>query len=89
MAGVVSVGPSSTCCSSFAALVISGVPQGTVLGPLLFILFINDMKLCVTGSVIRFFADDTRILKHIYTEQDVIVLQKDLDHVIAWAKRKR
>ena len=73
--------------SSFAALVISGVPQGTVLGPLLFILFINDMKLCVTGSIIRFFADDTRILKHIYTEQDVIVLQQDLDHVIAWAKR--
>ena len=52
--------------SSFAAAILSGVPQGTVLGPLLFILFINDMRLCVTGSVIRFFADDTRILKHIY-----------------------
>ena len=41
----------------------------------------------MTGSVIRFFADDTCILKHIYTEQDIIVLHKDLDHVIAWAKR--
>ena len=60
-----------------------------ILRLLLFILFLNDMKLCVTGSVIRFFADDTRILslKHIYTEQDVIVLQQDLDHVIDWAKR--
>ena len=47
------------------------------------------MKLYVTDSIItiRFFADDARILKHIYTEQDVIILQQDLDHVIAWSKR--
>ena len=64
-------------------MVISGVLQGTVF----FILIINDMKLCVTDLIIRLFADDTRILKHIYTEQDVTVLQRDLDHVIAWAKR--
>ena len=72
--------------SSFAALVVSGVPQGSVLGPLLFILFINDMKGCVNKSTIRFFADDTRILKHIFGENDVHELQKDLDAVIKWAK---
>jgi hypothetical protein len=72
--------------SSFAAAIISGVPQGSVLGPLLFILFINDMKLCVNSSIIRFFADDTRILKHIFCEEDVIALQQDLDAVIKWAK---
>ena len=72
--------------SSFAAAILSGVPQGTVLGPLLFILFINDMRLCVTGSVIRFFADDTRILKHIYGLADKDVLQDDLNSVLEWAK---
>ena len=51
--------------SSFSAVVLSGVPQGTVLGPLLFIIFINDMKLCVMGSIIRLFADDTRILRRL------------------------
>jgi len=72
--------------SSIAAVVLSGVPQGTVLGPLLFILFINDMKLCVTGSIIRFFADDTRILRHIYSLADTEVLQEDLISVVKWAK---
>ena len=72
--------------SSFAAAILSGVPQGSVLGPLLFILFINDMKLCVKSSTIRFFADDTRIMKHIFSEADVHLLQQDLLSVIAWAK---
>ena len=72
--------------SSLAAAIISGVPQGTVLGPLLFILFINDMKLCITGCIIRFFADDTRILRHIYTLEDANILQHDLNCVINWAR---
>ena len=72
--------------SSLAAVILSGVPQGTVLGPLLFILFINDMKLCVTGSIIRFFADDTRILRHIYSLADAEILQHYLNCVVKWAK---
>ena len=72
--------------SSLTAVILSGVPQGTVLGPLLFILFINDMKLCVTGSIIRFFADDTRILRHIYSLADAEILQHDLNCVVKWAK---
>ena len=72
---------------SYAAKVISGVPQGTVLGPLLFILFVNDMEGCVSHSTIRFFADDTRILKHISCSQHVTELQQDLFSVIQWAKQ--
>ena len=67
--------------------IISGVPQGTVLGPVLFILFINDMGTCVKHSKVRFFADDTRISKQISGEADVLLLQEDLDSIIAWSKR--
>ena len=67
------------------AIIISGVPQGSVLGPLLFIFFIEDMHHCVRYSVIRFFADDTRILKHIVNDVHGIEPQKDLDAVIICA----
>ena len=73
--------------SSFEVPIKSGVPQGTVLGPLLFIIFINDMKLSVKGSIIKLFADDTRILKHIVSTDDTLVLQSDLSSVIKWAKK--
>ena len=56
---------------SFAALIISGVPQGTVLGPILFLIFINDITHCVSSSVIRCFADDTRIMKAISHTPDM------------------
>ena len=73
--------------SSFKVPIRNGVPQGTVLRPLLFIIFINDMKLSVKGSIIRLFADYTRILKHIASTDDTRVLQSDLSSVIKWAKR--
>ena len=73
--------------ASYLAAILSGVPQGTVLGPLLFILFINDMEQCVQSSTIRFFADDTRLSKQISSEADVQDLQNDLNKVIAWAKQ--
>ena len=71
--------------SSNSAKLRSGVPQGSVLGPLLFLIFINDMESCVKHSTFRFFVDDTRILKHIHISLDVDLLQQDLNSVIKWA----
>ena len=70
--------------SSLVAMIISGVPQGSVLDQLLFILFINDLQ----GSVIRFFADDTRLLKQIHCHEDSAMLQKDFDSVIKLGQKK-
>ena len=69
------------------APVISGVPQGTVLGPILFLIYINDLHSCVKHSFLSSFADDTRILKEINKVTDVNHLQADLDEVVQWSKR--
>ena len=71
---------------SVLASIISGVPQGTVLGPILFILFINDLQCCVEHSNVSFFADDTRVSKQIASQCDVSLLQEDLDNIIRWSK---
>ena len=70
---------------SYVSSMISGVPQGTVLGPILFIIFINDMEHCIQHSVVRFFADDSRVSKQISCEQDTELLQQDLDNIIKWS----
>ena len=69
------------------AKVISGVPQGTVLGPLFFILFINDLEQVVTSSTVSFFADDTRVSKQIDCYADCLMLQEDLFSILDWSRR--
>ena len=69
------------------AKVLSGVPQGTVLGPLLFILFINDLEQVVTSSTVSFFADDTRVSKQISCYEDCMLLQDDLYKILDWSRR--
>ena len=63
--------------------VISGVPQGTVLGPLLFLLFINDLPACVESKT-RIFADDCIVYRNVKTLQDCQALQNDLFKLTDW-----
>ena len=62
----------------------SGVPQGSILGPLLFLLFINDISR-VCDSPLLLYADDTKIWRHIQSPNDCIKLQNDLDALLHWS----
>ena len=63
----------------------SGVPQGTVLGPILFVLYINDLLHSINFSKAFSFADDTKLIGEIRGEQSVQLLQEDLNTVIGWS----
>ena len=65
--------------------ITSGVPQGTVLGPVLFLVFINDLGDVIKHSHISYFADDTRLTKKIKCEEDCKELQTDLQSTIRWS----
>ena len=68
------------------AKVDSGVPQGTVLGPLLFLCHINDLPECVKSKV-RLFADDCLLYWQIRNESDRQALQEDLVALEKWAEK--
>ncbi len=72
-------------CRSGRVQVTSGVPQGTVLGPLLFLLYINDMPTSISpGTSIKLFADDAMLYRTVNKLTDAISLQNDLDRLIDW-----
>ena len=67
----------------------SGVPQGSNLGPLLFLMFINDLPRTVTYSHTLLYADDLKLYKTIYCPADCIALQKDINNVHEWCKANK
>lgn len=67
-------------------LVQSGVPQGSNLGPLLFLLFINDVVNCVQHSRVLLYADDMKIFHEINSIDDCDGLQSDLDRLVVWSQ---
>ena len=69
---------------SFDSPVISGVPQGTVLGPLLVIILMCDINNGMTSSSMVSFADDTRLYYGISNVDDCAILQNDLNSVYEW-----
>ena len=64
----------------------SGLPQGTVLAALLFLIFINDLPDSVKNSFTGVFCDDTLIAKEITEQNDCNELQNDLNNIFEWTK---
>ena len=72
-------------CSSESLPVTSGVPQGTVLDPLLFLCFVNDIPNCVSSNI-RLYADDILLYRTINVMDDCVKLQDDLNALQQWEK---
>ena len=72
-------------CHSAWMPVTSGVPQGSVIGPLLFIIMLNDIDINIQTSIVSSFADDTRVMKGVRDADDISNLQSDLNLIYAWA----
>ena len=68
----------------------SGVLQGSILSPLLFVLFINDIHEHISeGTYIALYADDTKIWRRIRSYTDCVILNKDIASLKQWADENR
>ena len=65
---------------------LSDVPQGSVLGPLLFVIFIDDFPHCIHSATAFIFADDTKCLLAIKSTSDSDKLQHDINDISIWSQ---
>jgi hypothetical protein len=68
------------------AEIFSGVPQGSVIGPLLFVIFINDLP-SELMNVSKLYADDTKIISKVNSVESVKIIQEDLDKAFNWTRK--
>ena len=66
--------------------VLSGVPQGSVLGPILFLIYINDLEDDISSKVLKF-ADDTKVFRKVTNDTDKESLKDDLDKLVKWSEK--
>lgn len=64
--------------------VTSGIPQGSVLGPVLFLIYINDLPE-VVQSIIKLFADDTKMYSVVNKPEQAVIMQNDILNLIKWS----
>ena len=65
--------------------ILSGVPQGLVLGSVLFVIYINDIDEVVNSKLLKF-ADDTKIFDEVNSVEEVENLRTDLRSLVSWSK---
>ena len=68
------------------ATVLSGIPQGSVLGPILFVIYVNDLPEVVKCGT-YLFADDTKIFQQITTKEDARLLLSDINSLEQWSQK--
>ena len=69
------------------ATVFSGIPRGSVLRPILFVIYINDLPEVVKCGT-YLFADDTKIFRQITTKEDALQLQSDINSLEQWSQKR-
>ena len=74
-------------CASPWTPVLSGVPQGSVLGPLLFVIYVDDVDRCFLHSTVIKYADDVKIISEMTNDQSCDLLQQDLNRLAEWSRQ--